>query len=102
MKIRIFDKFDNAFTCVIWENVDFVDNGTVFFQDGSIGKFDTEFCDYEILIDFSPKAKAKKEMYDYVICENLGKFSVKFSDGMTIVDDLTEKELNDFFENLEE
>ena len=39
--------------------------------------------------------------YDYLITECNGKYKVTYRDGMVIVDDLDEKELNKFFRELE-
>ena len=47
MKLRVYDVFDPQFTCVIWEEVDWVDNGTVYFKDGTEATYNPRYEDWE-------------------------------------------------------
>ena len=51
MKIRIFDKFDPGFTCGIYEGVDTVLDGDVYFENGDVYEnfIDKDFTDWEEL-----------------------------------------------------
>lgn len=53
-------------------------------------------------ITLTAKANENYRKYDYLITSNNdGTFNVKYQDGMYIMTDITETELNDFFENLD-
>ena len=49
MKVRVFDKFDHNFTCVVYDDVEWYDNDTIYFKGGDKVKIDTEFTDIEII-----------------------------------------------------
>ena len=47
MTIRLYDRFDHNFTCAVYDNVDWVDNDTIYFTDGTEQKLDNEFEAWE-------------------------------------------------------